>query len=163
MHLLRGCSSIARSYFGPSQTPPLPPMIICDHLGNPLPPMWSFVIIWVTPPPPPRDKVWSFNPPPWVGGWKWMTPKMGWGRWMTQKMWYPLFVVGVDIRPWEWGGGVEMDGWHPPPLGSCDHLWSFRGPPPSPLRSFVIIWKTPSLPVGRSRDIWTAPNHKINL
>ena len=72
----------------------------------------------------------------------------------------PLFVVGVDIRPWEWGGVVEMDGWHPPP-GSCDHLWSFRGPPPSPPRSFVIIWKTPSLPIGRSRDIWTAPNFQL--
>ena len=39
VYVLRGCSSIARSYLGPSQTPRLPPMIICDHLGNPLPPM----------------------------------------------------------------------------------------------------------------------------
>ena len=37
-------------------------------------------------------------------------PKNGMREMDDPKMWYPLFVVGVDIRPWEWGGGVEMDG-----------------------------------------------------
>ena len=71
---------------------------------------------------------------------------------MTQKMWYPLFVVGVDIRPWEWGG----DGWVTPPLDLviiCDHLGD---PPPSPLRSFVIIWKTPPSP-SDDRAIFEQP------
>ena len=48
-----------------------------------------------------------------------MTQKMGWGRWMSQKIWYTLFVVGVDIRNRESGGGLEMDGsdTHPDNLG----------------------------------------------
>ena len=37
-------------------------------------------------------------------------PKNGMGEMDDPKNVVPLFVVGVDIRPWEWGGGVEMDG-----------------------------------------------------
>ena len=50
------------------------------------------------------------TPPP-LGRWVEMDdPKNGMREMDDPKMWYPLFVVGVDIRPWEWGGGVEMDG-----------------------------------------------------
>ena len=55
--------------------------------------------------------VWHHSACGWVGrGVEMDDPKNGMREMDDLKMWYPLFVVGVDIRPWEWGGGVEMDG-----------------------------------------------------
>ena len=74
-------------------------------------------------------------------------PKNGMGEMDDPKNVVPPICCGCRYKALGMGrrGG---DGWvTPTPLDLviiCDHL----GDAPSPPRSFVIIWKTPSLPVG---------------